>query len=107
MRAILTRTSRKLCRTRTRNQVVSANSSGHDGEGDQRQAPVEPEEHHHDAGEDHQVAEDRDDAGGEHLVEGVDVGGHPGDQAADRVLVVEAQRQALEAAEDLPAADRS
>ena len=54
-------------------------------------------------GEQHDVAEDRDEAGGEQLVQGVDVGGHPGHQAADRVPVEEGERQALQVPEDLPA----
>ena len=72
------------------NQEVSSEEQRDDREGHQGQPPVEPEEHGDDAGEQQQVAEDRDDAGGEHLVQGVDVGGHPGDQAADRVAVEEA-----------------
>ncbi len=75
---------------------------GDDGERHQGEPPIEPEEDGGDAGEDHDVAEDGHDAGREHLVQGVDVGGHPGHQPADRVAVVEGERQALEMAEDLP-----
>ena len=45
-------------------------------------------------------------AGGEHLVEHVDVGGEPRHQAADRVAVEEAHRQALQVREQLRRAGR-
>ena len=45
----------------------------------------------------------RDHAGGEHLVQRVDVGGDARDQAADGVLVEEGDVQALQVAEDLAA----
>jgi hypothetical protein len=72
-----------------------------DAEADQGQPPVEPEEHRDDAAEQHDVAEDRHQPGGEQLVERVDVGGHAGDQAADRVAVEVGERQGLQVAEDL------
>ena len=72
-----------------------------DGEGDQRQAPVHPEQDDHDAGEHEDVTEDRYDPGREQLVEGVDVGGDAGHQPADRIAVVESEIEALEMAVDL------
>ncbi len=54
-------------------------------------------------GEDEDVFEDGEDAGGEHLVEGVDVGGEAGDEAADGVAVEEGDVHALQVAEDLAA----
>ena len=61
--------------------------------------------HHDDDGEaEHEdVVEDGEDAGGEHLVECVDVGGDAGDETADGILVVEGGGHALEVAEDLAA----
>ena len=53
------------------------------------------------------VAEQRDDAGGEQLVEHVDVAGHARHQPADRVAVEERDRQPLEMREQLRAAGRS
>src|SRR6185369_3854757 len=44
------------------------------------------------------VAEHRDDARREQIVQDVDVGGHPGHQTADRIAVVEPQVQALQVA---------
>ena len=58
--------------------------------------PRMPEEHE-------QVFEDRDHAGGEHLIQRVHVGGDARYQAADRVLVEEGDVQALQMAEDLAA----
>ena len=49
------------------------------------------------------VVEDGEDAGGEHLVEGVDVGGDAGDEAADGIAVEEGGGHALQVAEDLRA----
>ena len=49
------------------------------------------------------VLEDGEDAGGEHLVERIDVGGDAGDEAADGVFVEEADVLQLDVAEDLAA----
>ena len=73
------------------------------GEGDQRQPPVDAE---HDGGHDDQVEEvvhDGQHAGGKHIVDGVHVGGEPGDQAAHGVSVEEADVHALHVAEDVAA----
>ena len=74
-----------------------------DGECQQRQPPVHAQHDDDDEGEGEDVLEDREDAGGEHLVEGIDVGGDTRDQPADRVMVEEAGRHALDVAEDLAA----
>ena len=74
-----------------------------DGEGEQRQPPAHAQHDDDDEGEDEEVFEDGEDAGGEHLVEGVDVGGDAGDQAADGVAVEEGDVHALQVAEDLAA----
>ena len=50
-----------------------------------------------------EVVDDGQDAAGEHLVDGVDVGGEAGDQAADGVRVEEADVHALHVAEDVAA----
>ena len=56
-----------------------------------------------DPDQDEDIFKDGDDAGGEHLIQRVDVGGDARDQAADRVLVEEADVHALQMAEDLAA----
>src|SRR5208283_1969655 len=74
-----------------------------DGEGDQRQPPVDGE---HDGGHDDEVEKIVDDgqhAGGKHVVDGVHIGGEAGDQAADGVSVKEADVHALHVAEDVAA----
>ena len=74
-----------------------------DGEGHEREPPVHRDEHDHDAGEREDVAEDRDDAGREQVVEHVDVGRHARHQPADGVAVVELQVEALQVPVDLHA----
>ena len=103
MRAILTRTSRKLSRTRALNQEVSRSSSGTMENATSASRQSSQNRTPDDAREEQDVAEDRHDAGREELVQGVHVGGHPGDQPADGVAVVEGDGQALQVAEDLPA----
>ena len=73
------------------------------GKGDQRQPPIHPQHDDHDSGEHEYVFEDREDAGGEHLVQRVDIAGEPGDQPADRIAVEEGDVHALNVAEDLAA----
>ena len=53
--------------------------------------------------EDEDILEDGEDAGGEHLVERVDVGGDAGDETADGVVIEEGGVHALQMAEDLAA----
>ena len=71
------------------------------GQRDQRQLPVHAQHDGGNAGQHEHVFEDRDHAGGEHFVQRVHVGGDARDQAADRILVVEADVHALQVAEDL------
>jgi hypothetical protein len=72
---------------------------GQHGEGDGHQLGVDPRHRDQDAEQGEQVAEDRHHAGGEHLVEHVDVVGHAGEQPAHRVAIEERDRQALEMTE--------
>ena len=70
---------------------------------DQRQPPVHDHEHDHDARQHEHVAEDRHDAGREHVVQDIHVGRDPGHQAADRIAVVELHVQLLQVPVDLQA----
>ena len=74
---------------------------GQHGEGDDGEAPVHDEEHDGDAGQHEDVPEHRHHPRREQLVEGVDVGGHAGHQAADRVAVEERHVEALQVRVDL------
>ena len=74
-----------------------------DGEGEQGERPAHPQHDDDDEGEDEDVLEDGEDAGGEHLVEGVDVGGDAGDEFAYGIVIEEGRRHALQMAEDLAA----
>src|SRR5208283_3170546 len=73
------------------------------GKGHQRQLPVHVHHDGEDEGEDEDVLEDRDHAGGEHLVECVDVGGNVRDQSSYRILVEEGDVHVLQVAKDLAA----
>ena len=59
------------------------------------------EEHADHDGEQEEVVDHGDDAGGEKFVEGVDVSGDAGDHAADGIFVVVGHGQALQVAENL------
>ena len=74
-----------------------------DRDGEQGEGPAHAQHDDDDEGEDEDVFEDGEDAGGEHLVEGVDIGGDASDEAAYGVAVEEGRRHALEMAEDLAA----
>ena len=74
-----------------------------DGEGDQGQLPVHVEHDAENAGEHKNVFEDRDDAGGKHFVQRIDVGGGACDETTDRILVEECDMHALQVAEDFGA----
>ena len=74
-----------------------------DGEGQQREPPVDAEHHDGHDGEREEVVDDGEDAAGEHFIDGVDVGGDAGDQAAHGVGVEEADVHALHVAEDVAA----
>ena len=84
-----------------RNQIETSDDERRDREEHQRHPPVHPEQHADDAGEHEDVAEDGHEAGGEHLVERVDVGGHARHQPADRIAVEELHVQPLQVSEDL------
>ena len=72
-----------------------------DGEQCQRPAHLQHDDDDEDEHED--VLEDRQHAGGEHLVERIDIRGDAGYQLADGVMVEEGGRHALQVAEDLAA----
>ena len=103
IRAILTRTSRKLSRTLRLNQKVRSRRSGTiekaaraSRQSSQKSTPTMPASSRMSP----KIATRPAD---EHLVQGVHVGRHPGHQPADRVAVVEGDGQPLQVAEDLPA----
>ena len=70
-------------------------------EGEQREPPVHHDQHDHDANEREDVAEDRDDAGGEEIVQDIDVGRHSSHQTADGIAIVELQIEPLQMLVDL------
>ena len=74
-----------------------------DGDGEQRQRPAHPQHDDDDEGEHEDVLEDGKHAGGEHLVERIDVRGDARDQPADGIVIEEGGRHALQVAEDLAA----
>ncbi len=74
-----------------------------DGEGEERERPAHPQHDENDEEENEDVFEDGEYAGGEHLVEGIDVRGDAGDELADRVVIEERGLHALQVAEDLAA----
>ena len=91
-------TTRARC---ARNHCVTSDDQRQHRERDQRQPPVHRDQHDHDADQREDVAEDRDDAGGEQLVQHVDVGRHARHQPADRIAVVELQVEPLQVPVDL------
>ena len=88
-------------------ELGGVEDGGDDGEREQGERPAHPEHDGDDEGEREDVFEDGEDAGGEHFVEGVDVGGDAGDEAADGVAVEEGDVHALDVAEDLASGDRT
>ncbi len=76
---------------------------GNDGEGEEGERPAHAEHDEDDEEEDEDVFKDGKDAGGEHLVDGVDVGGDAGDEAADGVAVEEGGLHALDVGKDFAA----
>ena len=70
------------------------------GKGDERQPPVHPQHHAHDAGEREQVAEHGDHTRREEVVQHVDIGRHTRHQPSDRVAVVVFQIEPLQMAVD-------
>ena len=73
------------------------------GEGQQRQPPTDGEHDSGHDGEHEEVVHDGQNAVGEHVVDGVHVGGEARDQAADGMNVKEADMHALHVAEDVAA----
>ena len=96
MRAIHSRTVRYDSRTLRRNHCVTSTISGstENASSASRQSIID--QHDHDAGEREDVAEDRDHARGEEIVEDVDVGRDPRHQTADRIAIVELQVEPLQ-----------
>ena len=72
-----------------------------DGQRDQRQLPVHAQHDGGNSGQHKHIFENRHHAGGEHFIQGVHIGGDTRNQAADRILVVEADVHVLQVAEDL------
>ena len=72
-------------------------------EADQRKAPVHPQQRGHDADEHEQIAERRDHARREQIVDDVDVCRHSRHQPADRIAIVERQIEPLQMRVDLHA----
>ena len=101
MRAMAVRMRRLASRTLSRKIQVAHEREGDHGKSGQGQLPIHAQ---HDENEENQkksVVHHGRDAGGEKVVQGVHVGGHASDQAADGAAVVEAHRQALQVLEDL------
>ncbi len=103
MRAIQVRTVRYDSRTFRRNHCVMRTMSGSTEKATSASRQFIVSEHDHDAGEREHVAEHRDDARGEQVVEDVHVRRDAGHQPADRVAVVELDVQALQVPVDLHA----
>ncbi len=68
-------------------EIGDYEDEGEDGEGVEGEATVDGKKPAGEDREEEEVVDHGDDAGGEKIVEGVDVGGNAGDQAADRVAV--------------------
>src|SRR6185312_866347 len=73
------------------------------GEGDEGEPPLHAQHDGDDEGEGKDVFKNGDDAGGEHFVEGIDVAGEAGDEAAYGVAVIKGDMHPLEVGEDLAA----
>ena len=73
------------------------------GKGNQRQPPFHPQHDRDDSHQHEDVLEDGDHAGGEHLVQCVNVRGYARDQPPHGVFVIEADVHVLQVAEDLAA----
>ena len=71
------------------------------GQGEQGERPAHGDHDGDDVGEREDVLKDGEDAGGEHLVQGIDVGGDAGDEATDRIAIEKGDVHPLEMAEDL------
>jgi hypothetical protein len=74
--------------------------AGEYGKGIESEAPIDFEKHGGHDGEEEEIVDHGDHAGGEEIIEGVDVSGYAGDEAADGVAVVVGHRQALQVREN-------
>jgi hypothetical protein len=70
-------------------------------EAGERQSPVDPQHRRADRDEREQIAESRDDARREQLIERFDVRSHARDQSADRIAIEEVDRQSLQVRKQL------
>ena len=77
--------------------------AGNDGERSERQSPVDDEHRDADREQREQIADTRDHARGEQLVQRFDVRRHAGHEPPHRIAVEERDRQPLEVREDLDA----
>ena len=107
MRAIQPRTTRYESRTLRRNHCVTKTMIGSTEKATSASRQFIHSIIDHDADQREHVAEDRDDAGREQIVQHVDVRGHARHQAADRIAVVVAQIEPLQVAVDAPSAGRT
>src|SRR5205823_1723595 len=69
----------------------------------QRQLPVDAQHDQQNSGQDEDVFENGDHAGGEHLVQRINISRDAGDQTAYRVFVIEANVHSLQMAKNLAA----
>ena len=93
MRASLTRISRKASRTQRRKKAAIAEQHRRRAHREQRQLPVDAEDRHQDEAQADDVADQADEARGEHLVQRLDVAGEPGHEPPHRRAVEERRRQ--------------
>ena len=103
MRAMRTRTLRKASRMPRRKTTADDRQHRHDEERHQREARLDQEEHHREADHLRDVGHQRDDPGGEHLGDVLDVVGRARHEPADGIAVEEAEVQPLEVGEDVAA----
>ena len=100
MRAIQPRTTRYDSRTLRRNHCVTSAISGSTAKATSASRQFIHSITRHDADEREHVAEDRDHAGREQIVQHVDVRGDARHQPADRIAIVVAQVEPLQMAVD-------
>ena len=103
IRASFRRISRFASRIRFLSSSTNSDEDGQDGEGDERKAQVHPEQDRGRARQHRDVADRRDEAGGEELLERLDVGGKARHQAPGRRAVEEDDGEPLHPREHLPA----
>ncbi len=84
-------------------ELRGVDDQGEDGEGEQGEGPAHGKHDGDDVGEGKNVFKDGEDAGGEHFVERVDVGGDAGNETTDGIAIEKGDVHALEVAEDFGA----